>query len=342
MMQFIKYLLAPAGFLYGLVMDMRNFFYDRGIFKVHKFDIPIISVGNITAGGTGKTPFVIWLAKNLSAKYKKIAVISRGYGRESKGMLIVENHHNPRFYGDEPSLTAVSLPGAKVLVSEDRKEAIKYVVQNNSADLIILDDAFQHRSVQRDADIVLLNAKERLRCNFPIPAGSLREFKHNLKRADILILTNTEHDFPDENILPPKPLFKSKGYLKTVVDYNFNEAADIEAFAGKRVAAFSAIAHPENFKEALQKHGIIIEKYFAFRDHYAYKPQDIHKIAAQAREASCNTILCTEKDIVKIAALKESAPKDMAMFYAVKLETQINEKEILLKKILDHIDKRTK
>ena len=340
--QFIKYLFLPVSFLYGVIMDIRNLFYDWGIFKSYKFDVPVIAVGNITAGGTGKTPFVIWLTKRLTQKYGKIAVISRGYGRKSKGLLEVTDYRNPAKFGDEPCLIAVSVPQADVIVSESRKEAIEYVLQKGHTDVIVLDDAFQHRSVQRDLDIVLINAGEKLRGNFLLPSGTLREFKHNLKRAGLFVITNSDNSFADSAIFPAKPLFKSAGKLKTLVDHNFKTAGDINELAGKKVIAFSAIAHPENFKEFLLKYNIQVEKYFSFRDHYAFKMQDIQKLVKEVRKVSCDKILCTEKDMVKISALEGIKKNEISLFYALKLELEVEREENLLKKISDYIDKNTK
>ena len=338
----IKYILLPLSFLYGVIMDIRNLFYDWGIFKSYKFDVPIISVGNITAGGTGKTPFVIWLAKKLSRKYEKIAVISRGYGRDSKGLLEVSDYRNPRKFGDEPCLIAVSVPQAAVIVSENRKKAIDYALIKKNADLIILDDAFQHRSVRRDADIVLLNAKEKLKANFPIPSGRLREFRHNLKRGDMFILTHSEGGFSERAVLPDRPSFKSSGRITDALNRRFDTIGEINGFSGIKAAAFSAIAHPQNFKNYLKEKGIIVEKYFSFRDHYSYKAEDIRKIVKEARDSNCGVIFCTEKDMVKIAALQETAENENIPLYALRYEVDIEDEKNLLKKISDHIDKNTK
>ncbi len=341
-MLIIKILLLPVSFLYGVVVEIRNIFYDYGFFKSYKFDVPVISVGNITAGGTGKTPFVIWLAKRLSQKYKKIAIISRGYGRASKGLLVVTDYKNPRKFGDEPCLIAAGVPQAELIVSERRKAGIEYALREKKSDLIILDDAFQHRSVRRDINIVLINAIEKFKYNFPIPSGTLREFKHNLKRSDLLILTNSDNKLSDDFSLPAKPLFTSRSRLDSVVNFKFEVVGRINDFAGESVTAFSGIAHPEIFKRGLQKNRIKIENHFTFSDHYAYREEDIIRIIKDADERNCKVILCTEKDLVKIAPLQNRKDLPIRRIYAVRLETEIAEEKKLLKKITDHIDKYMK
>ena len=335
-MQTIKYLLLPVSLLYGIIMEIRNLFYEFSIFKSYHFDIPVISVGNITVGGTGKTPFVIWLAKKMLGHYNKIAVISRGYGRSSKGMKVVSDYKNPQKFGDEPCLIAVSVPEVVVIVSENRKKAIEHAVEEYDADLIILDDAFQHRSVQRNLDMVLLNSAEKYNGNFPLPTGTLREFKHNISRSDIIIITNTTEDDAGEINIADKSLYRSRGILNTIVNSDFAEIESISNFKDRNVVAFSGIAHPEIFKKYLEQKEIKVKKYLSFRDHYNYTIEDIKTLIHTAQSVNCQILLCTEKDMIKISAIKGLSNDETAFFYAPKLELKIEDEKKLLKK-LSHI-----
>ena len=178
----LRFILFPFSILYGLVIEIRNGLFDLGILRSVKFPVPVISVGNITAGGTGKTPFTIYLAYLLKKHFSTIAIVSRGYGRKSRGMQLVSDGQqillDPSHAGDEPYLIAVHLPDCLVAVSEERSVAVNYLMDNYKPDLILLDDAFQHRQVKRDIDIVLVPVKETYTSKFILPTGNLREYKY--------------------------------------------------------------------------------------------------------------------------------------------------------------------
>ena len=249
--KFFQAILIPIGFLYGLILQIRNWLYDWGIFKSESFGVPIISVGNITAGGTGKTPFTIFLAGQLAGQFKKIAIVSRGYGRKTNGTQLVaadgQIYLSAEEAGDEPYQIARTISEVVVIVSEKRAAGIHLAVNKFQADLIILDDAFQHRSVKRDIDILLINALEPWQGNFPIPAGTLREFKFNYRRAQIVVFTNTDSDM----VLPFKPdkrpFFKSSPQLKKVINLENRVVGTVSDFQSQKVLAFAGIAHPEYF-----------------------------------------------------------------------------------------------
>lgn len=293
--------------LYGTILQLRNWFYDWGIFKSESFDVPVISVGNITAGGTGKTPFTIFLARQLAGQFKKIVIVSRGYGRKSTGLQLVaargQVYLDAAQAGDEPYVMACSLADSVIIVSEKRAEGIQLAVDKFQADLIILDDAFQHRSVKRDLDILLINAKEPWQGNFPIPAGTLREFKFNYQRAQVVVFTNTDSD----TVLPFKPdkqpFFKSTPQLNEVIDIHNKVVGKIEDFQSKKVLAFAGISHPDIFFSALEEQNIKPALTVAFRDHHIFTAQDLDKLIARAKKTDCEALFCTEKDLVKIQML---------------------------------------
>ena len=181
--------LWPFSLLYGLGMQARNFCYEKKIFKTHKVDCPVISVGNITVGGTGKTPTVAYLAKWFLAKGKKVAVLSRGYARASKGTVVVATYKgivsNVKSAGDEAFMLSQQLKGVPIVVDENRVRGAEKLVRQFAPDIILLDDGFQHRRLFRDVDILSINAGFGLGNGFVLPAGPLREFAFNMKRGDL-------------------------------------------------------------------------------------------------------------------------------------------------------------
>ncbi len=298
----------PFGFLYGSILQIRNWLYDWGIVKSESFDVPVISVGNITAGGTGKTPFTIFLVRHLSQTYKQIAIVSRGYGRKSKGTQLVaakgQIYLNAENAGDEPYQMARTLPHAIVVVSEKRADGMRLAVEKFQADLIVLDDAFQHRSVKRELDILLVNANEPWKNNFPLPAGTLREFKYNYKRAQVVVFTNADSDTDLPFTPQERPFFKSNTELMEVVDLDNKIAGSTADFKTKKVLAFAGIAHPQNFEKALTEAGIRVLCFEGFSDHYRFLEKDLQKLFIAAQKHECELLLCTEKDLGKIQNLK--------------------------------------
>lgn len=291
-MIFFRMLLLPISFIYGLLMQIRNLCYDAGLLKSHSYSKPVISVGNITAGGTGKTPFTIYLAKLLGKHGKKVAIISRGYGRQSKGLLLVsdgqKNNADTKLHGDEPALIALKVPQAIVAVCEKRSIAIESLQNKYEIDFFILDDAFQHRAVNRDIDIVLLHKKSFVN-RVVLPSGLLREFYFNLKRADI-IFSNEEG----------KPDYMKVDYqMGHLLNLNFEKVLSLEHFKMDCIA-FAGIAYPGNFKNGLLQKEISVKKFIPFKDHYFFNEYDIDFLIDQCKSFKVSTLLCTEKDMVKI------------------------------------------
>lgn len=299
----VRILLISVSLLYGLLVEIRNILFDLRILPVYKSKIPVVSVGNISAGGTGKTPFTIWLALQLSGRFERIAVVSRGYKRRSKGFKIVAEDGkilcDVYASGDEPMLIAHKLDNALVLVSEKRKTAMKHIEITESADLIILDDAFQHRWVQRDADIVLFKPSYFLDLS-PLPTGKLREPIWRLKRATYLILRENGLMNRAVRYVPKERQFKVKFELGEVVNELFEAQGRIEEWKGKRVAAFAGIARPQTFFEMLESKGLKVIATQTFPDHYRYREDDLQKLLRICREEKADWLLCTEKDLVKI------------------------------------------
>ncbi len=330
-------LLLPFGLLYGAILQIRNWLYDWNILNSERFSVPVISVGNITAGGTGKTPFTIYLAQKLNKRFNRIAIVSRGYGRTSHGVRLVaargQFYLSPAEAGDEPFLMARSLPQAVVIVAEKRAEGIRLAQEKFQVDLVILDDAFQHRAVQRDLDILLINGQEAWHSNFPIPAGTLREFKFNYKRAQMLIFTKLESGQSVPVASRHIPYYTSSARLSDVLDRDNRIIGPLASLQGQKVLAFSGIAHPQSFAHALSEQGVRVVREEGFKDHHAYTISDMHHLQKLAWESGASALLCTEKDMVKLQNMEwGKAPLPV---YAVRLEMRVNQEERFFETVLN-------
>ena len=308
----IKILLNPFSFLYGLITDLRNIFYNHRFIKIKQYNIPIISIGNIIAGGTGKTPFTMLCINLLRDKYHNIVVVSRGYGRHSKGVLVVSdgkgNIQQAQMGGDEPVMISKKYPDIPVVVAEVRTEGIDLAINTFKADLILLDDAFQHRRVGRNCDIVLLNGRRCLGAEQLLPVGDLREKLRNLKRADIVVVNKSQGNPREEDVKLLNNIFKGPVYdcsfkPTVLVNTRFQKIDDAIVLKGKRVYAFTAIASPEQFKNMLINIGAEVIKLRAYQDHYYYLSSDFEQIRDDYIALECQYLVTTEKDLVKINSI---------------------------------------
>ncbi|MCB9058871.1 MAG: tetraacyldisaccharide 4'-kinase [Calditrichae bacterium] len=337
MHRFFRYLLWPLSIKYGLMMEVRNYFYDRKFFKIHSYDIPVISIGNITAGGTGKTPFTIFLADYFLKQGKKVAVVSRGYGRKSKGFQLVSDGKdlvgNPMIHGDEPCLVAKRLPVTIVAVSEKRYIAIEYVIKNFNVDIILMDDGFQHRSVKRDIDIVLTKEWNNMSSKFVIPAGLLREFRFNIKRADIVINTDSMENNQSD--------FQARFFAEDICDFQFNKIGKLSDYSEKKAIAFSAIAKPDNFFNTLTDAKIDVIQKYIFKDHYYFTQDDLDNIISQCQKNGIDNLFCTEKDMVKIHLINGFEQKLKSLKIRIlspRLDVKFNDKKSFLENLHSILD----
>ena len=305
--------LFPFIFPYAFGVITKNFLYDKGILKVRKLPVPVISVGNLSAGGTGKTSFVVYLSNLL--KDKNVCVLLRGYKRKSKGILVVSEYGRiPITWekaGDEAYLLAKTLQKACVVVAEDRYKGGLFAIKEFQPDVIILDDGFQHRKLYRDLNILLIKKKDlndRL-----LPYGNLREPLRAHKRADILILSY--QDIEPFGIDWNKPTFKMYREFNTLLNEEFKEIP-LNYLKDKELIAFSGLGDNEQFLKTLKKLGFKIKKFISFPDHYDYKnfvpnPQEIY--------------ITTPKDLIKLRGYKNI----FALNFKVKVEGEEKLKEII-------------
>jgi tetraacyldisaccharide 4'-kinase len=268
--------------IFGAGVSARNTLYDRGWARANKLKGAVVSVGNLSVGGSGKTPFVILLAELLKSCAVKFDILSRGYGRTARGMAIVDPGGSPRDFGDEPLLMARRL-GVSVIVGEDRHQAGLFAEQTFGVQLHLLDDGFQHRSLARDLDIVLVtpeDARDRL-----LPAGRLREPHTSLSRADIVVLTSGA----------PPELFPLNGKVvwrvrRGIAPKNVPD----------RAVAFCGIARPQNFILQLRTAGIEPVAQAVYRDHHSYTEKDVQDLLKLRQQSDATGFVTTEKDAINL------------------------------------------
>jgi len=344
LLHFVRLLLLPFSLLFGLASEIRNLLFDWGILPVYRSRLPVISVGNIQAGGTGKTPFTIWLARKLS-DVGRVAVVSRGYGRKSKGLKVVYEKGkvlcDAITGGDEPLLIAHKARPEMVVVAEKRKEALHHLEVTESADLVILDDGFQHRWVARQIDIVLFKRTSSLWQKLPLPSGFLREFPWRLKRAHFLLLSGKSGQTQRLSWGPVERQFEMHFNFGRLLDEYLQPLGNADMLSEIRCVAFAGIARPQGFFAMLKEHGADVLARFAFRDHHIYTEDEITHLIARARHLQAEWLLCTEKDLVKIQELLPVLEAEFkaagVRLAAVDLQVEIDrENELLnaLKKIL--------
>ena len=306
-------MLSLLSLIYDLVTRVRNLLYDKGLLSSYKSSLPLISVGNISVGGTGKTPLVIYLSKLLRDRGYKPVVLSRGYKGSILGPHLLSDSDTYSEVGDEPMLIAKSA-SVPVVIAKKRVEGAKHIENEGLGDVIILDDGFQHRALKRDLDIVCIDASSeesvsRFLKDKLMPAGMLRESRNNgLKRASAVVfsLRKTSNDTPAYidtalNKLPSNlPWFVSKISEAKVLKDN-------QELEPQKIAAFCGIANPEGFRSTLESMGFKIEDFRAFKDHYSFSTQDLYELKELAEILA---LVCTEKDYVR---LPEDLKKNVAI-----------------------------
>jgi tetraacyldisaccharide 4'-kinase len=305
----------PASAIFGAGVAMRNALYDRDIFRVNKLARPVISIGNISVGGSGKTPFVIALGELLKQRGIAYDVLSRGYGRTSKGIAVVDPLGSPAEFGDEPLLIAQKLR-MPVIVGPDRYQAGLLAEKQFPSKLHLLDDGFQHRRLHRDFDIVLLPAADQN--GTLLPVGRLREPLSALKRADAIVLP----DFPDRTV-PAMRVWLASRHI------------DISKPGGKLIA-FCGIARPGQFFDALKTAQHEIAGTIAFADHHRYEQRDIDRLLELKKQAGADGFVTTEKDVINLQAF--SMPVQPLLI--ARLRVELESPEQVISQALEAVEQR--
>ena len=288
-------LLTP---LYRIGFWFKNRKFDAGTAEIAKVDVPVISIGNITTGGTGKTPMVVWLCRKLRERNLRVAIVSRGYGRENTGMG----------RNDEALELEHRLPDVPHLQDPDRARMAETAVYELESEVIVLDDGFQHRKLHRDFDLVLIDATQPFGFGRVLPRGLLREPLSNLKRADAIVLTRSQ--FVDEQeeerihqqikkFAPQARWAACKTTPRSFLQYSGKETG-LESLREQRVLAFCAVGNPKGFELTLNELRVNVADRLDFPDHHGFSKDDISNLADRANTLNVEALVCTHKDLVKI------------------------------------------
>ena len=317
-------LLYPISILFSLIVKLRNLLYDKNILSIEKSRIPIISIGNIDIGGTGKTPFVIALCQMMEKQNLHPLIITRGYKRQSKELIFINNHHNLQYkvedLGDEPYYIINSLSHTSMVVSSNKKKAVKFANTLDGIDYIVLDDGYQTRYLQKNIDVVLLNMNRSKNWYQLLPLGGLREPVKNLNRADFI------YTIKGENSLS----FKSKklNVLFKVIEYKNgiqkNEPAIDEQ---KNWVSACGIGDPDFFNQTIKELNLNVVEKVAFENHAYYDEQKIKKLEYLLQNN--DGLITTYKDFVKL----NQNFLNKYLIYVIKMEIEINDKKFIRKLI---------
>lgn len=308
---FFKLLLYPVALIYGAIVGIRNFLFENKILKSKSYNIPIINVGNLSVGGTGKTPHVEYIISLIKDDFK-IAMLSRGYKRKSKGYRLANEEDNANTIGDEPYQVKQKF-GDKIQVAVDgnRRRGIENLLEEESLNAIVMDDAFQHRKVSAGLNILLTDFNRPFTKDHFLPYGRLREHPHEHRRAHIIIVTKCPKDMkPIEKRLIDKEIkiypfqylfFTSFEYGKLTNVFDPNDTMDLSDIHNKHVVSVSGIANNKSFKSKVQEEALSI-KQMSYLDHHDYTSRDIQKIQANFNmiHEDNKLIITTEKDAVKL------------------------------------------
>ena len=349
--------LAPLAFVYGALARARTRLYRAGLLKAERVGAPVISVGNLTAGGTGKTPLVEWVARTVAREGLRPCVLTRGYGREDVGQRVVVSDGERvlagvREGGDEPVLLAESLAGvASVVCDRDRVGAAVWAREHLGARVFVLDDGFQHMRIARDLDIVTLDATEPWGGGHMLPRGLLREPVGALARADCVVITRSNLA-PDIEALRSEVTrltggrasvvasrVRTRSLRRIVNSPTAHDAAtqeedthtDVERLVGAGpFAAFCAIGNPRAFFEQLRKEGFDLRHTRTFPDHHAYTRAEVEAFAREAAHSGALALLTTAKDAVKLRSHTFTLP-----CYVVEIELEFDDEETLRRLVKD-------
>lgn len=340
-----RWYLYPFSLGYRAVTGLRNTFYDLGIFKSTKFNTPVINVGNLSVGGSGKSPMVMYLAKSLSKQYRT-GVLSRGYGRLTKGYGITNYESNYKTVGDEAMQLFERFKNRFVIaVSEERVPGAKKVIEDMDLDVLILDDAFQHRAIKAGLNILMTDFNDPYFKDYLLPAGDLRESRSGSKRADIIMVSKCPDELTDETkqyyisrIRPErgqKVFFSSIGYDENV--YGREKMLPDNNLNYYDILLITGIANPKPLLNHLAKFSQRV-KHLKFRDHYNFTDADIKNILAEYKKlGEYKLILTTEKDFVRLKTFDYL--RDLVYYWPINVV--IDKKEEFNQEILNFVNKRS-
>jgi len=335
--------LSGVAFLYGLVVRARMWAYDRGWKRQTRLPCRVVSVGNMTVGGTGKTPMVILLTEWLQAQGQQVAVLSRGYKRTSTATQVLVSDGErilvgPAEAGDEPYLIANRCPGAIVAVGADRVAVGRWLLNQWPVDWVVLDDAFQHRALYRDLDVVLIDAMDATGLDGLLPAGRLREPLAGLGRADAVVITRAESERDVAAVQTRLQAVLTGKQVQAEVIFRPDEVVSVTTgvrhaadwCVGKKAWLVSGIGNSESFRRLAMANGLQVLGETAFADHHAYRSEDLDRIRTQAKRSNAEIVLTTEKDAGKLVPLLR--PDDP--WWALRLRADVRRGEAQLRRLI--------
>lgn len=330
-MQFLRKILYPFSILYDVVTSVRNFFFDKGVFKSKSYDLPLLAVGNLCVGGTGKSPMIEYLIRLLKEDFQ-VATLSRGYRRKSEGFQLGNQTSTADDLGDEPMQFHQKFSDIKVAVDADRQNGISQLVKKVSPDVILLDDAFQHRKVTAGFYVLLTKFDSLFVDDLILPAGNLRESKRGAKRADVIIVTkcpkglSLEEQTKIRNKLNPLPgqqvFFTRISYAKDV--RGNNETKCLTSLKSLNFALVTGIANPKPLVQYLNKLNLNFE-HISYKDHHNFSDKELNELSKK------QLIITTEKDYMR---LKDSLSN---VFYLPIVTEFLNDKDVFDKKVLSFV-----
>ena len=327
-----RLILFPVSLVYRFVIGVRNWVYDCRLKKIHRVDMPVISIGNLTTGGTGKTPMVIWLANRLKAD-RNVTVLSRGYGSK------------PGELNDEGKEIEVACPSVTQIQNPDRVVGAQSLNKRDRS-VIILDDGFQHRRLHRDLDIVLIDATSPFGFAATLPRGLLREPISSIQRSDLVLLTRSNLVSPDVRRRIRGEVEKHHAQLawaeSELITVGWNDLDHtehgLEFLRGKRLFAFSAIGNPAGFIRTLRQQQFDVVGEHRFKDHHHYSLDDLKEIERSARGANSDTLVCTMKDLVKLHTLEPPQIPIFALKTGVKIVAGAETIDRMLDRVLPKLE----
>lgn len=343
-MKVLTPLLFPFSILFDGITSVRNRMYDLGLKPSTTFEVPVISVGNLSVGGTGKTPMIEYLIRLLSSDFS-IATLSRGYGRKTKGIRIASDQDNASTVGDEPfQFYKKYKERAIITVGEERVLAIPHILQAlPGVDLILLDDAYQHRRVKPSFQILLTDFSNLFVNDFLLPAGRLRESRAGAARADVVVITKCPSNISDDEMMSIEGKIRKynpKAVFFTKISYgNILPANSESVYKPGKIILVTGIANPKPLKEYLDQNFELV-KHFSFNDHHTYTKKEIQMICKTARKEGA-VVVTTEKDLVKMDVKEFTAATISLNYLPIEIQFLKNGKdfdEMILNVPLKHAE----
>jgi tetraacyldisaccharide 4'-kinase len=301
--RFFQFFLWVLSIGFGLGVAVRRLFYETGILTRHRLCKPVISIGNLTWGGVGKTPLVQCVIEVIQGINKRPAVLLRGY--------IPKDQRQRMMFSDEAVLLNRNLPNIPIVPARDRVRAAREFLAQTDVDVLVCDDAFQHDQLERNLDIVVLDAVNPFGNGHLIPRGILREPLKALARADLFVVTRADHGHCNLEKLkdrlhqshPTTPIYETVHRPMTFINWPQGKERALSCIRGEKVVSFCSIGNPSSFQRTLEDMGAFVAHQFAFPDHYAYRKQDLESIGSYCRQQGVGTVVMTQKDAVKLSEI---------------------------------------